>query len=264
MQPLRLPRPALLACLALLSFAGSAAHAAEAELPVFRSVLIDGQAPLFSLADATGSGRWVKIGETFEGWKLDSFDAAKQTLTVTHDGKTTELSLESGQLKNDAANTKATVAEADALLQKMRFEEMISKTLEAQQSAMAKSMGGMFGKDMPEDQRTRMVEFQKKVMAAMFEEMDLPGMRQDLASVYAETFSSAELKAQSDFYTTPAGQAMLDKQPIIQERVTALMMPRMMKAMPKVQAMSQEFAKQEKAAADAAKAAKTAAEKPAP
>ena len=257
----RLLRPVLLSGFALLLAAAPAARAAETEQPVFRSVLIDGQAPLFSLSDATGSGRWVKIGESFEGWKLESFDSAKQILSVSHEGKTIELALESGRLKDgEAAETKASLAEADALLQKMRFEEMIAKTIEAQQSAMAKSMAGMFGKDMPEDQRARMVEFQKKIMAAMFEEMDLPGMRQDLAAVYAETFSSAELKAQSDFYTTPAGQAMLDKQPVIQERMTALMMPRMMKAMPKVQAMTRQFAEEEKAT----KAAAKAAEKPAP
>ena len=251
MNPSRLPRFATLACLGLtLSFA-SAARAEDA-LPQLRSVLIDGQAPMFSLADATGSGRWVKIGESFEGWKLESFDAAKQILVVSHDGEKRELGLEVAKLKDDAGG-KATVAEADAVLQKMRFEEMIGKALEAQQKAMAKSMGSMPGsKNLPPEEAARMAEFQKKMMNAMFSEMDLPGMRQDVAKVYAETFSSAELKAQSDFYSTPAGQAMIDKQPVIQQRMTELMMPRMMKAMPKVQAMAQEFAKEQKAAKAAA------------
>ncbi len=252
----RLPRSTAFACLALgLAFA-TVAHA-ETELPQFRSVLIDGQAPMFSLADATGSGRWVKVGESFEGWKIESFDAATQVLTVSQNGKTQELSLIAARL-DDAAAAGATVAEADAMLQKMRFEEMIQKTLEAQQEAMAKSMGSMMGDKIPEAERARMVEFQRKIMAVMFEEMDVPGMRQDVARIYADNFSSAELKAQSDFYSTPAGQAMIDKQPVIQEQMTALMMPRMMKAMPKIQAMSQEFAR-ENAAAKAKPAAPTPA-----
>lgn len=233
-----------LACLGL-AFPLVQSARAEADLPAFRSVLIDGSAPLFSLADATGSGRWIKVGEAFEGWKVDSYDPAKQVLLVSRDGETKELTLEGVRIADGGG--KATIAEADEVLQKMRFEEMIGKTLEAQQSAMAKSMGGLFGKDMPEAQRERMVEFQKKVMAAMFEEMDLPGMRNDLSAVYAEIFSSAELKAQSDFYSTPAGQAMIDKQPVLQEKMTQIMMPRMMKAMPKIQAMSQEFGKEEAA-----------------
>lgn len=244
-----------LACLGIASTLISSARA-EADLPTFRSILIDGSAPLFSLADSTGGGRWTKIGESFEGWKVDSFDPATQVLTVSRGGETKELALESGRMKE--GETKATLAEADDLLQKMRFEEMIEKTIAAQQAAMAKSMGGMLGKDMPEDQRQRMVEFQTKVMTAMFEEMDLPGMRKDLAAVYADTFSSAELRAQSDFYSTPAGRAMIDKQPVIQEKMTQIMMPRMMKAMPRIQAMTQEFSKEEAARAKAEAAAKAA------
>lgn len=253
----RFPRIALLASLGLTLSLASLARA-EAELPQFRSVLIDGQASTFSLADATGSGRWLKLGETFEGWKLESFDAAKQTLTLSRDGTTRELGLEAGRIK--VGDSKASLADADALLQKMRFEEMIEKTIKSQQEAMAKSMSGMMGgKDMPEAERARMTEFQKKMMDAMFSEMDLPGMRKDLATVYAETFSSAELKAQSDFYSTAAGQALIDKQPVLQKRMTELMMPRMMKAMPKVQAMAQEFGKEEKARKAAAAPATPAA-----
>ena len=247
------PRTRLATALACLSLAFPLAPALRAEtaaLPQLRSVLIDSQAPMFSLADATGSGRWVKIGESFEGWKLESFDATKQTLVVSRDGEKRELSLEVAKLKDEQAH--ATVAEADAVLQKMRFEEMIGKALEAQQKAMAKSMSGMMGKNLPPEEAAKMAEFQQKMMTMMFSEMDIPGMRQDVAKVYAETFSSAELKAQSDFYSTPAGQAMIDKQPIIQQRMTELMMPRMMKAMPKVQAMAQEFAKEQKATKAAA------------
>jgi uncharacterized protein len=254
-------RLASLACLGIALSFGPTLRAEEG-LPLLRSVLIDGQAPMFSLADATGAGRWLKIGESFEGWKLESFDATKQVLIVSRDGEKRELGLEVAKLKDEAG--KATLAEAETVLQKMRFEEMIGKALEAQQKAMAKSMGGMMGKDLPPDEAAKMAAFQQKVMAAMFEEMDLPGMRQDIAKVYAEAFSSAELKAQADFYSTPAGQAMIDQQPFIQQRMTELMMPRMMKAMPKIQAMGQEFAKEQKAAAAAKAASPAPAANPAP
>ena len=120
---------------------------------------------------------------------------------------------------------------------------------------MAKAMVSMPGMEkMSEAERARFTEFQKKMSEAMFAEMDIPGMQTDLAQVYADTFSSAELKAQADFYSTAAGQSMIDKQPEIQRRVTELMMPRMMKAMPKIQTMSREFAEQEAAARKAAAA----------
>ncbi|MFT3868288.1 MAG: DUF2059 domain-containing protein [Nibricoccus sp.] len=106
-------------------------------------------------------------------------------------------------------------------------------------------------------------EHQSKVMDAMMEAMNLPQMKEDMKKIYAETFSKEELAAMNNFYATPAGLAMIDKQPEISEKLQALMMPRMMSAMPKIQQMSQEFGKQQKAKADAAKAAKAAAEAPA-
>lgn len=236
------PRPRALVLAAALACAFVPfARAAEAGGIQFRSVLIDGQSQMFSLADATGAGQWKQIGESFEGWKLESFDAAAQKLILRRDGETRELTLDSARVADaDASAAPGSVAEADALLQRMRFEDMIAKSIEAQQAAMAKSLGGMMGKNATDADRARMAEFQKKAAELMIAEMDLPGMRQELAQVYADTFSSAELKAQADFYSTSAGQALIDKQPALQQRMMELMMPRMMKAMPKLQTLARE------------------------
>jgi len=59
MNPYTTPR---LLSFALLLALAPAARAVE-DIPQFRSVLIDGQTNLFSLADATGAGRWVKLGK---------------------------------------------------------------------------------------------------------------------------------------------------------------------------------------------------------
>ncbi len=240
-----------------LSLGLPATRAAEAELPLLRGVLLDGSGNLFCLADATGAATWAKLGQVHAGWKLESFDADRQVLVLSREGVRRELGLETARIQASAAP--ATVADADALLEKMRFEDMIAKTIEAQQTAAIKAMGRLGGKNLPDAERERMAEFQTKVMKTMIEEMDLPGMRQDMAKAMSEIYTADELRAQSAFYSTPAGQATLEKQPQLQSRMTELMMPRMMKAMPKIQAMTQEHAKAEAAA----KAAKTPAPAPA-
>jgi len=48
---------------------------------------------------------------------------------------------------------------------------------------------------------------------------------------------------------------MTDKQPAVQEKMQAAMMPRIMGAMPKIQQLSMEFGKQQQAKAAAAAAA---------
>ncbi len=230
-------RPLALAALALTLCLGSL-HAADEKLPLLRGVLLDGSGDLFCLADLTGAATWTKIGQTYDGWKLESFDKDKQVLVLSRSGVTREVALESSRIK--AQELGATVADANALLEKMRFEDMISKSIEAQQKAMAKAMGQMGGRNMSDSEKAAMSDIQTKAMKIMLDEMDLPGMRQDMAKAMAEIYTADELRAQSAFYSTPAGQATLDKQPQLQSRITELMMPRMMKAMPKIQAMTRE------------------------
>lgn len=222
------------------------ASAPAAEPPQFRSILIDGQSRLFSLADNTGSGRWLALGQSFEDWKLESFDAATQTLTLSRAGATRQLTLDSARTRE--ADAKGTVADADALLQRMRFDELLESSLRVQQEAMAKSMGQMLGKNSTDAERAEFVAFQQRVMELMVREMDLPSLRQDLAKIYADTFTAAEIKAQADFYSTPAGRSLIDKQPAIQQRMTEIILPRTMQAMPKVQALAAEFAAEQAAA----------------
>ncbi len=257
---MRLPRPAPALALAALTLALClpSARAEETKLPLLRGVLLDGSGNLFCLADVTGAATWAKLGQTYDGWKLESFDADRQVLVVSRDGSTRELGLETSRIKAEEAG--ATVSDANALLEKMHFEDMIGKTIEAQQKAMAKAMGQMGGRNLSDAEKARMGEFQTKMMKVMLDEMDLPGMRQDMAKAMSEIYTADELRAQTAFYSTPAGQATLDKQPQLQSRITELMMPRMMKAMPKIQAMAQEHAKSEAAAKAEAKTAPAAAQ----
>ncbi len=207
--------------------------------PKLRSVLIDGQASLFSLADAAGSARWVALGAEFDGWTLAAYDAERQSLSLRRGTETRDITLATSVIKA-SENRAASLAEADALLQQMRFEEMIEAGIRAQQSAMMKSISGLMGGRATDEEKTRMAALQKRVMDVMLAEMDLPAMRQDMAKAYAELFTADELKAQADFYATPAGRAMLAKQPELQQKISESMMPRLMRAMPKVQAAATE------------------------
>ena len=235
---MKLPRPSLAPVILALAAFLSPARAAEEPLPLLRGVLLDGSGNLFCLADATGAATWAKLGQVHEGWKLESFDADRQVLKVSRDGATRELALETARVKESEA--RATAAEADALLEKMRFEDMITKSIEMQQKAMARSMGQMAGRALSDADKARMADIQAKALDIMVAEMDLPGMRQDMAKAMAEIYTADELRAQTAFYSTPAGQSSLEKQPQLQSRIAELMMPRLMKAMPKIQAMVRE------------------------
>ena len=89
-------------------------------------------------------------------------------------------------------------------------------------------------------------------------------MKRDFARIYSEVFTKEELQGLAAFYGTPLGQATSEKQPLVQEKISAAMMPRIMAAMPKMQQMAKDFAVEQKAKMDGAAAATAAPPAPKP
>lgn len=229
--------------------------------PQLRGLLVAGSDRQFSLvAPGRAAPQWVKLGSTFDGWELAEFKAAEESLVLKKGVRTVTLKMEGSTAATAnptaAAGAKATLADAEEVLRKMDFERMMTRMMDQQKAAMVDmprqmSRGaGANGVD-----REEMAAFQKKTMDVLFEAMNFAEMKGDMAKLYSEIFTRDELRGLSDFYSTPAGQAMVDKQPEVAQKLNALMMPRMMAAMPKVQAMGREFA--------AEQAAKRAASQPA-
>jgi hypothetical protein len=229
----------------LLSVAGYAAESASAALPELRGVLATGTERRFALAaPGTGQTAWVTVGDTFAGWKLSAYRSSEDALVLVQDGHEMLLKLSSGQV--GVAQEKATLADAEALLSKMKFEEMFGKIFEQQKKGMAPTMKQMMGNLKGVDP-AEAEAFQKKVMDTMYSGMKAEEMRGDIARVYSEIFTKSELQGLADFYGTATGQALIEKQPAIQQKMMEVMMPRMMAGMAKVQQLTADFAKQQAA-----------------
>lgn len=241
--------------LALFTFTASLALAADAvttSVPELRGMLMAGTDRHFALASAAGGTAWVGIGETFDGWKVTDYRQADESLVLTKGGREEAIKLASSVIAA-TSDTKATLADAEDVLRKMNFSQMMSRILEQQKKsipAMMKQMTAQMG-DMGAS-ADDMAAFQSKIMDVMFAEMNPDSMQADVAKIYSDVFTKEELQAQADFYSTAAGQATADKQPVVQQKMSELMMPRIMAAMPKIQAMAQDFAQQQAAKKQAA------------
>mgnify|MGYP001556360294 CR=1 FL=1 len=248
---------------ALISLASSVAvlaadptPAAPEAAPELRGVLIAGGTRQFSLvAPGRGTSAWVKVGQDFAGWELTEFKPAEESLVLKKDGRTLVLKLANSTVTEaPVAAAKATLADAEEVFRKMDFDRMMTRIVDQQKATMAAltrkmAAGAPAGVDVEAREA-----FQKKTMDVLFDAMDLPGMKNDMVKVYSEIFSKDELRGLSDFYGTPAGQAMVDKQPEISQRMNDIMMPRMMAAMPRIQEMGKQFAAEQMAKAKAAAA----------
>jgi uncharacterized protein len=248
----------------LAALFATAAFAADT-LPVFNATLTVGKQNRFVLIGGDGKpSSWLQLGDQFEGYTLKAFDAKSDALDLERDGKVTRVTLaadaavSAGQL----AATPATLADAQGVLNKMHFEEMMGRMLDQQKGMMGKMFDQMAPKNLSPEQKAEFIAFQKKMVDQLMTSMGMDNMKDDMAKIYSEVFTKQELDGLGAFYSTPTGEALTEKQPVVQQKMQELMMPRIMAAMPKIQQMSKEFAQQQKAKRDAAKAAAAAAAAP--
>jgi uncharacterized protein len=249
-----------LALLALALGAAMPAHAADG-VPLFNAALSIGRDHRFVLVNVKGeSSGFLAIGQSFAGYTIKAYDAKAAALDLERDGKVTRVTLvaDAKVQHKDAAPARATLADAEAVLGAMRFEEMMEKTMAGvrkQQSAMVDRMMAQMPMQSGTD-REAAAAFQKKMIDEIMSAMNFSEMKGEVAKIYSETFTKDQLAALGAFYQSPAGQAFSDKQPEIATKMNELMTPRIMAVMPKVQQMAKQFAEEQKAKKAAAGAAK--------
>lgn len=231
-------------------FAAVAVHAAE-PVPLFNALLTMGKEHRFVLAGLDGKpSGWLNLGDTFAGYTLKSFDAAASTLELVQDGKSTQVTLVNGAgIKDAPAPTPATLADAEHLFEVMRFDEMMGKVLDGQKKTMAPMLQQQMAqvaarlKLTPDEQKDFMT-FQQKSIDDMMASIMGPDMRSQMAQAYSEVFSKNELDGLAAFYSTPAGQAMVDKTPEVTAKMQTLMMSRMQPAIAGLQKSMSSFTAQ--------------------
>jgi hypothetical protein len=251
----------------LILAAVTAASALAADsVPLFNAVLSMGKSHRFVLAELDGKpSGWLNLGDTYDGYKLATFDPATSTLGLEKDGKTVKVTLvNAAGVKDGPAPTPATLADAEELFKVMRFDEMMGKLIDQQKKAlgplMQQSLTTAAARMKLDDaEKEEFVTFQKKQFDELMSSMLGPEMRNDMQQAYSEIFTKEEMGGLAAFYSTPAGQALIDKTPAVSAKLQALMMPRMQQGMIKVQQATKEFA-----AGMAAKHAAAAAAAPAP
>lgn len=260
----------LLALLTLTLALGRAAFAAE-QLPLFNATLTVGKEHRFVLVNAGGKpSSFLRLGETFEGYTLKSYDPKTGVLQIERDGRTVPLTLVADALANAPAPaaTPATLADAQAVLNAMNFEVMMNKTLDGVRKGQTAMVEQMMGRMLPPqadaEMRREVIEFQKKMINELMGGLSGEEMKNDIAKAYSEVFTKEELQSLGTFYQSPIGQVFSDKTPLLQEKMNAVMAPRMMAAMPKVQQMMRDFSMEQRAKREAAKGGGAPAPAPAP
>lgn len=86
-----------------------------------------------------------------------------------------------------------------------------------------------------QDEMAKMEDRQKRLFALIGEKTSWENMKPVYLKAYADTFSEGEIDGIVAFYKTPAGKAMVDKQPLLNTKIMASLRAQMGELMPRIE-----------------------------
>lgn len=147
----------------------------------------------------------------------------------------------------DEASKRAKVEELFRVIKINQMTDQIIGSVQKQMANMTRSMPN--ANSLTPEQKKLLADYQTKVMGLVNETVGWKELEPQMVQLYSSTYSEGEIDGILAFYKGPVGQAMLAKTPELTQKSMELSQGKLAALQPKVQAMSQEFAKQFQAAA---------------
>jgi hypothetical protein len=242
--------------IALFAFLFAVSLQAADSVPLFNATLSMGKEHRFVLVDGLGkTSSFLALGEVFAGYKLKNYDPKIGVLELERDGRVYRVTLVADAAVKDAPPPPipATIADAEAVLNKMHFEEMMERALAQQKKMMAGQFQQLAARMTAQGvDPAEAAEFQRKLSDEVLTVLDAKRLKTDVTKIYSEVFTKQELDQLGAFFTTPLGEMLSAKQPEVQEKLGTVIQGRMAEVMPRVQQMGAEFAAAQKAKRESA------------
>ena len=133
---------------------------------------------------------------------------------------------------------------SDAVIEELmaltKMEQMVATMQQGLDQEFASAMRGVLANEKLSDaQRAKIDAIFQKTGHMLREEMAWSKMRPIYVQIYRESLTEEDLAGMLAFYKTPAGQAMIEKMPIVMQKSMAItreqVMPRMMQRMQEMQ-----------------------------
>lgn len=119
-------------------------------------------------------------------------------------------------------------ASIEKLLTVTRAERMLDTTLKNLDGAMKRSMAqSLQGEKLSPEGKRITDSFATKSVAVMRDEMSWAKMKPLYVRLYSESFTQEEVDGLLAFYESPAGQAFVEKMPVVMQKSTLIMQERM-------------------------------------
>jgi hypothetical protein len=124
-------------------------------------------------------------------------------------------------------------AKIEELLTLMKIEQLQKQSMDSIQQMISNQL-----KSQPD--AAKAAEKQKRIFALLAEKTSWQTMKATYIKVYSDTHSDSEIDGILLFYRSPAGKAMVDKQPALMSKMSSAMQSQMSEIMPQVQKIMME------------------------
>ena len=111
-------------------------------------------------------------------------------------------------------------AKIEEMLQLTHYDKMMQQMLEQMKNMQLEQLKKA---DMPAEARAQSEEIQQKTMTLVADRMSYEKFKPAFIQIYAEVFSEEEIDGIVSFYKSPAGKAMIEKSPLLMQRVMPMM-----------------------------------------
>jgi uncharacterized protein len=136
----------------------------------------------------------------------------------------------------------------EQMLRVMQVEKMLDQMVTQMDTGMRKGMEqaiqqSLKGKVPTPAQQAQISDFQTKLSSMVKDELSYAKMKDVYLQVYRETFTQEEINGIIAFYSSPAGQAMVQKTPVAMQKASALMQGRIGPMTQKLHGMMEQLQK---------------------
>ena len=121
-------------------------------------------------------------------------------------------------------------AKVGELLDLMKIEQMQKQMLDSMEQMITNQIHSQPGMD-----AAKADEKQKQVFALIADKTSWQAMKPTYVKVYSDTYTDAEIDGILLFYRSPAGKAMVDKQPTLMTKMQSTMQSKMAEIVPEIQ-----------------------------
>ncbi|MDP9037750.1 MAG: DUF2059 domain-containing protein [Acidobacteriota bacterium] len=134
-------------------------------------------------------------------------------------------------------------AKAQEMLTILHLDRMVNGVMQNAMQQTSALVSQHYGGNVPPAGAAALSDFQKKLAAVLEPQIGWPAIQPEYVKLFVAQFPEEQLDTMLAFYKSPAGKALVEKLPSIEQEVGKTLQTRVQSLQPKVRQMFEEFQK---------------------